>query len=59
MMERFWIFLEAIAGLLERENAVEMLARDLSQMPQPSRERLKKLLSVVVEKLPDLASRLG
>jgi hypothetical protein len=55
-MERFWIFLEAIAGLLEKENAVETMAEDLSRMPQPERKRMKQFLTTAAEKLPQLAS---
>jgi hypothetical protein len=55
-MERFWIFLEAIAGLIEKENAVETLVEDLSRMPQPERERMKQFLTTAAEKLPQLAS---
>ena len=55
-MDRFWVFLEAVAGFLENGKSVEALKRDLSQMPQPERERMQNYLRLIFEKIEPLAT---
>ena len=55
-MDRFWIFLEALAGFLENGQSIEALKNALSQMPQTERERMTKYLRVLSEKIPQLVS---
>ena len=54
-MDRFWVFLEALARCLEKGRSMEDLKQDLSQMPQSERERMTKYLQVVSEKIHLLA----
>jgi hypothetical protein len=54
-MDRFWVFLEALAGFLENDKSVEALKQDLSQMSNSDRERMANYLRVAREKLPLLA----
>jgi hypothetical protein len=54
-MDRFWVFLEALARCLENGKSMEELKRDLSQMPQSERERMTTYLQVVSEKIHLLA----
>jgi hypothetical protein len=53
-MDRFWIFLEAVAGILAEQTSAESLKRDLSQMEAKKRDRMNKCLEIVSEKLPQL-----
>jgi hypothetical protein len=55
-VDRFWIFLEAVAGILENGQSIEALKHDLSQMPQPERERMKNYLQLVFETIEPLAT---
>jgi hypothetical protein len=55
-MDRFWVFLEAIAGILEKDLTVEAIKQELSRMPQPERERIAHHLRIVAEKIPQLAA---
>jgi hypothetical protein len=54
-MDRFWVFLEALAGFLENDKSVDALKQELSKMPQSERERMANYLRVAREKLPLLA----
>jgi hypothetical protein len=56
-MERFWIFLEAMARLLDNGKATEPLRHELSQMPATDRERMQGYLTIVTENLPHLMMR--
>lgn len=56
MMDRFWIFLEALAGFFENGQAIEALKHDLRQMPAAERERTLNYLRTVSEKIPHLSS---
>jgi hypothetical protein len=53
-MERFWVFLEAVAGILAEQQSAETLKRNLSQMEPQQRERMNKYLQVISERLPHL-----
>jgi hypothetical protein len=55
-MDRFWVFLEAIAGILEKDQAVETIHQELYRLPQPERERITNYLRIVAEKIPQLAT---
>jgi hypothetical protein len=55
-MDRFWVFLEAVAGFLDNSQSVEALKRDLLQMPQSEREKMKDYLRLVFEKIEPLAT---
>jgi hypothetical protein len=54
-MDRFWVFLEALAGFLEHDKSLDALKQDLAQMPPSERERVASYLRVAREKLPLLA----
>jgi hypothetical protein len=54
-MDRFWVFLEALARCLEKGKTLEDLKQDLLQMPPSERERMTKYLRVVSEKIHLLA----
>jgi hypothetical protein len=55
-MDRFWIFLEALAGILEDRQATEGLKQHLMQMPPAERSRMKNYLRIVAETIPRLAA---
>ncbi len=55
-MDRFWVFLEALARCLENGNTMEDLKQDLLRMPPSERERMTRYLRVVSETSHLLAS---
>jgi hypothetical protein len=55
-IDRFWVFLEALAGFLESSQSIEALKNELSQMPQPERDQMTDYLKVVAEKVPLLVA---
>jgi hypothetical protein len=51
-MERFWVFLEALASFLEDGRSIDALKRALSEMPQTQRDRMIKYLQAASDNLP-------
>jgi hypothetical protein len=55
-MDSFWIFLEAMAGILEDGQMVDHLQKDLAQMPDRKREKMTEYLQLVSGEISRLAS---
>ena len=55
-MDSFWIFLEAMAGLVEDGQMVDRLQQDLSQMPERKREKMTEYLHLVSGEISRLAA---
>jgi hypothetical protein len=55
-MDSFWIFLEAIAGIVDSGEMVNSLQDDLLQMPERKREKMKDYLRIVSTEISRLAA---
>ena len=55
-MDSFWIFLEAMAGIVDSGEMVNSLQQDLSQMPERKREKMKEYLRLVSGEISRLAA---
>jgi hypothetical protein len=55
-MERFWVFLEALASFLDNSQSIDALRRALSEMPKAERDRMTKYLQLVSENVPGILS---
>jgi hypothetical protein len=55
-MDSFWIFLEAMAGIVDDGQMVDRLQKDLSQMPERKREKMTEYLQLVASEISRLAA---
>jgi len=55
-MDSFWIFLEAMAGIVDNGEMVNSLQQDLSQMPERKREKMKEYIRIVSGEISRLAA---
>jgi len=55
-MDSFWIFLEAMAGIVDDRKMVERLQKDLSEMPERKREKMTEYLQLVASEISRLAA---
>ena len=51
-MDRFWVFLEALAGFLDDGRSIDQLKEDLAHMEKAKRDRMTGYLSLVINGLP-------
>ena len=55
-MDSFWIFLEAMAGIVDNGEVVDNLQEDLSAMPERKREKMREYLRLVSAEIARLAA---
>jgi hypothetical protein len=55
-MDSFWIFLEAMAGIVDKGEVVDNLQQDLSGMPERKREKMREYLRLVSAEITRLAA---
>jgi hypothetical protein len=55
-MDSFWIFLEAMAGIVDDGQMVDHLQKDLAQMPERRREKMREYLRLVSSEISRLES---
>jgi hypothetical protein len=56
-MDSFWVFLEAMAGIVDSGEVVDHLQEDLSQMAERKREKMKEYLRLVSAETSRLAAK--